>query len=458
MQRSTQYLVTPVLMACLLTGAVPAATAATTGTSKPGTPPAGPSTPAAGRTAGGPGAPAPPVPPSGSGPATSAATNAELHAGGVSPEAAALLAAVGESYANCTSYEFEGTSSMTMTAQGREQTMDVPFRLAAVKPSKMRTEILNPMMSYVNVSDGAQTWVFVPQARQYTRKTAAPISPAGSSNTQVGSMLASGTPIQRYLSPSDGLLAARTLGEATLDVAGRPVRCTVLELLYTTPESLRVAMSPTTVWVDPATHMVVRDSVQISMREAANAGTRVATVTTYRVARMNQPVADTVFTFVPPSDSRLVEQIGVPGMTEQASPLVGKPALEIALNDLTGKPRRLSALRGKVVLLDFWATWCGPCRREMPTIVKLHRELTSKGLAVVAVNVGEGATTVSGFLTKNGYSLPVWLDHDTEVAGRYGASAIPTLVVIDRKGTVITHTVGLHDEASLRDMLKKAGL
>jgi thiol-disulfide isomerase/thioredoxin len=182
-------------------------------------------------------------------------------------------------------------------------------------------------------------------------------------------------------------------------------------------------------------------------------------VTTYRIARINQPVADSVFTFTPPASAKLVDQIDMPGASEPVSPLVGHPAEEIALNDIAGKAQKLSGLKGRVVLLDFWATWCGPCRRELPTIVKLHKELTAQGLSVVAVNVGEDPATVKQFLTQNNYQvLPVWLDPNHQAASAYGAQAIPTLVVIDKNGTVIDHKAGLHDEAALRAMLKKAGL
>jgi thiol-disulfide isomerase/thioredoxin len=145
-------------------------------------------------------------------------------------------------------------------------------------------------------------------------------------------------------------------------------------------------------------------------------------------------------------------------MTEPVSPLVGKPAADFTLSDLSGRKQRLSALKGKVVLLDFWATWCGPCRRELPTIVKLHKELSPRGLAVVAVNVGEPRATVSGFVKQNQLTLPVWLDSDTQVSAKYGASSIPTLVVIDRAGKVTAYKVGMRDEVTLRALVAQAGL
>src|SRR5262249_55416203 len=155
-----------------------------------------------------------------------------------------------------------------------------------------------------------------------------------------------------------------------------------------------------------------------------------ATVTTFRKLDIGKQLPDTLFTFRPPQGVSRVDRFQQPGMTESVSPLVGKPAQDFTLSDLSGRKQRLSALKGKVVLLDFWATWCGPCRRELPTIAKLHRELAAKGLAVVAVNVGEPHATVSGFVKQNQLAIPVWLDSNTEVSSKYSASSIPTLVVI----------------------------
>ncbi len=378
---------------------------------------------------------------------------------GISSEAETMLAALGASYADCGRYHFEGVSHMSMSAQGRTQAFDVPFRLAAVKPAKVLAEILNPAMSYVTVSDGAQTWTYVPQARQYTRSQTAPTNDSKATNAETGALFATGTPIQRYLSPRDGLVAARVAGQATLDVGGRTVHCTILQAQYAVPESAQIQMSPNTMWVDPEHALVLRDSMSVTMVGQGNVPVRLHTVTEYRVARVNQPVADSLFTFTAPAGVTLVDRIDMNGgAPPPRSPLVGKPAADFSLTDMAGRKQRLSALKGKVVLLDFWATWCGPCRRELPIIVKLHNELQKRGLAVVAVNVGEPAPQVAEFLKKNAYALPVWLDVNSEVADQYGASAIPTLVVIDRTGGVVEHVMGVHDEEWLRAIIKKAGL
>jgi cytochrome c biogenesis protein CcmG/thiol:disulfide interchange protein DsbE len=379
--------------------------------------------------------------------------------GRVTAQAESLLEAVTTTYQNLSSYDIVGNSHMIMSLGGVVQTLDVPFRLAAAKPARLRNEIMNPAMSYVNVSDGSKTWVYLPQSRQYTVKDAAPLTPAGSSAGEIGNAMAIGTPIQRYLTLGQGLLSARVAGEATVDAGGRSVPCTLIEAQYATPDSTRLELSPNTFWIDPKRGLVVRDSLQVKVSQGPNGGpVTMATVTTFQRLDVDQPFPDTMFTFHAPEGAAQVDEFSQPGMTEPKSPLVGKPALDFTLTDVTGRKQRLSALKGKVVLLDFWATWCGPCRREMPTIVKLHKELSPKGLAIVAVNVGEPHETVNAFLKKNMVSIPVWLDLDTQVSSKYGANSIPTLVVIDRTGKVTAYKVGMRDEATLRALLDEAGL
>jgi peroxiredoxin len=151
-----------------------------------------------------------------------------------------------------------------------------------------------------------------------------------------------------------------------------------------------------------------------------------------------------------------VPQIG-PQET-QASDLTGKPAPDFALSDLQGKSVKLSGLRGKVVLLDFWATWCGPCRIEMPRVQKLHRDFRAKGLVVYGVNVGEETTKVRPFLTKNGYTFPMLLDRQKTVMDKYQVNGIPTLVIVDRKGTIHSYFVGVREDSVLRGALADLGI
>jgi peroxiredoxin len=133
-------------------------------------------------------------------------------------------------------------------------------------------------------------------------------------------------------------------------------------------------------------------------------------------------------------------------------------APEFGIASMEGEYVSLKELRGKVVLLDFWATWCGPCRIELPSVQKLHREFKSRGLVVLGVNQGEGPAQVRPFLKKYGYDFGVLLDPQQQVGERYQVSGIPALFIIDKTGTIRTHFVGVRDENTLRAALAQAGI
>jgi thiol-disulfide isomerase/thioredoxin len=102
----------------------------------------------------------------------------------------------------------------------------------------------------------------------------------------------------------------------------------------------------------------------------------------------------------------------------------------------------LSALKGKVVFLNFWATWCGPCRDEMPSMEVLYNRFKDKGLEILAVNCEESQGDVIAFMQNYGLTFPALLDEDGRVNGAYGIQASPTTFLVDRDGKIILRLVG----------------
>lgn len=124
-------------------------------------------------------------------------------------------------------------------------------------------------------------------------------------------------------------------------------------------------------------------------------------------------------------------------------PHTGYDAADFALPDLQGRIHRLSELRGKVVFLNLWATWCPPCREEMPGMEKLYQRLKGRDFAMLAVAEDEGgAAAVGPFVRDNGLTFPVLLDPEATLSPRYGATGYPETFIIDRNGQVVHHTIG----------------
>jgi thiol-disulfide isomerase/thioredoxin len=122
-----------------------------------------------------------------------------------------------------------------------------------------------------------------------------------------------------------------------------------------------------------------------------------------------------------------------------------RPVPPLGLADLHGRTWDLAALKGRPVLLNFWATWCEPCRAEMPSLDRLARAHAAEGLAVLAVNYQEGEAKVRAFLAQTGVGLPVLFDREGEAARTWTPRVFPSTVLIDRRGRPVSTVIGEFD-------------
>ena len=133
------------------------------------------------------------------------------------------------------------------------------------------------------------------------------------------------------------------------------------------------------------------------------------------------------------------------------------PAPNFTLKSLNGKNLKLSEMTGNVVLINFWASWCGPCREEMPLLNSLHKKYEPLGFTVLGVNVEEKSKNARGFLKDFPVDFPILLDNKNTVSKKYKVVAMPTTVMVDRDGNVRYLHKGYKsgDEKKYRKMIKK---
>ena len=132
---------------------------------------------------------------------------------------------------------------------------------------------------------------------------------------------------------------------------------------------------------------------------------------------------------------------------------IGQTAPDFELTTLDGKTVRLSEFRGKGVLINFWASWCKPCRDEMPAIQRVYERHRDKGLEVLGVNIAETGVTVDGFVRHLDLTFPILLDQNREVTQMYGIGPIPSSIFVSPEGKVVRKVSGQMQEGQIESMV-----
>ncbi len=363
------------------------------------------------------------------------------------PSAPEILNQVAQTYKGLQAYQFVATQRTDVTVRGLPGSAETHLALAVVKPDKFRLTFKDDSKEIILVADGETTWTYMPKQKQYTRQQAAVSGDDDEGDGEQADTLTTSlrTLVLAYEGVGRYSASAMLAKDERVKVGGEKIDCYVVRF--------QAAKSQHQLWIDKERYVVVRhDEVVKTAINGAQAEVRMST--TLKEAEIKLPPPNDLFTFEPPSNATEVATLNLPG---ERVLLTGKNAMDFELKDLQGAPVRLSSFRGKIVLLDFWATWCPPCRKELPSIEKLHRELADKDVVVLGIN-DEDAGTVKGFLKKHEYTIATLMDSKKNVHRMYGARAIPTVIVIDRNGVIRAHYIGGRSEAQLMEALKTAGL
>lgn len=140
--------------------------------------------------------------------------------------------------------------------------------------------------------------------------------------------------------------------------------------------------------------------------------------------------------------------------SDGSSTQIGEPAPDFTLINLEGENVRLSDLQGKGVLINFWATWCDPCKREMPLMENEYQKMKDEGIEFLAINIAESELAVSRFTERLGLTFPILLDPDRAVTNLYEVGPIPSTYFVDKDGILVDHYTGEMSVRILKERLK----
>lgn len=389
--------------------------------------------------------------------AAPAGTPAPKPSGGAAAVAQArkAVASVAERYRTLKGYHLEGYAESRFSSSQGQQVTASWVRFKVSRPNKLSSAVRNDEMTSRVVSDGDSVWTSVAQLGQYVVQPLAQLRKDSDSLSFARQF----DPASDYARILDGVKDIRPLTRDTVHTAAGVVNCERYALSVEQPAAsdANVTLHPRVLWIEPATRMVLLDSVRVDQKHPQMGEVSSITVTRMVVAKPDPAFVAADFKFRPDTGMKRVRRFS--RTSPEHAALEGRPASDFTLETLGGgKTVKLSEQKGKVVVLDFWATWCGPCRRWMPIVAKAQRDYASKGVQVYAVNLRESEAKVREYLTQQKIEVPVLMDRSGSVAADYHAGSIPTTVVVGRDGKVVRVLVGLHGEEDLKDVLHDAGI
>ncbi len=376
----------------------------------------------------------------------------------VDPKAREVLDAFGKFYAGQQSFRVKVTISLTVEQKGQTQSQEFVQTFAVEKPNRFSYALDSQQGKANIVSDGKEISLFMSTHDKYAVEEAPATFAALFQNPivlgSIGFGNAGGVMVAIVSDDPGGSMLG---GTETVEYGGvvdlDGVKC---HLIKATQEQFDWEL-----WIDAGAKPLVRqfkpDLAKAFARLAKSqdqpspfAEMKITNIVNYADWEFNPTFDEAAFTFKTPEGAERVDSMMelVTGQAQRESEphvLLGKPAPQIELELLEGGHLNLASLKGeKIVILDFWATWCGPCVKAMPIIEKVVAKYKAKGVELYAVNLQEGADEIKTFLEEN--KLPevaVALDKDAKTAREYQAAAIPQTVIIGKDGIVQVVKIGL---------------
>jgi peroxiredoxin len=370
------------------------------------------------------------------------------------PKPEDLLRQMAEYIGNLQAFSTRINLDMRLQAQGVNNNTTTKIALRLERPNRVALE-MEGVVGMTIVSDGKTLTQFVPMVNRYTQREA-PADFAALADADGGAVMMG---LPAYIIPASGEALYKSLMEGVVksEYVGKEKvgdiethRCRFIQENFGWD-----------IWIgagrEPLVHKVVPDfSKQLAAAGEAMKDAKLEYIATFADWNVAPKFTDADFTFTPPAGAEKVDSLfeGLAGeQAEGPHPLVGQPAPPFKTVNLKEEPIDLASHAGKdIVMLDFWATWCGPCVQAMPEVVGVAKKFADRGVVFYAVNVQEDSETISEFLKANELEVPVAMDPEGTIAGQYKAEGIPQTVLIGKDGKVQVVHVGfspnLADELS----------
>jgi len=240
---------------------------------------------------------------------------------------------------------------------------------------------------------------------------------------------------------ADGVVSVERTGSETLKLNGEDVPCEILKVTYTPSTVEHPHPESVTYWISPAKHLVLKD---VLMRGAGRNIQNAQWTVIFDTAKFDRPTPQWV-----------LDMANIPAVREHKE-WIGKDAPEFALPASDGTSVALSSLRGKMVLLDFWSIFCGPCKLEMPMLEEVAHEYEARGVVLLGISI-DPIEKSKAWLNQTGRTLRTLTDSDYVASDAYKVPGIPALVLIDRDEKVAQYWEGSVPKATIEAALNSSG-
>jgi thiol-disulfide isomerase/thioredoxin len=381
-------------------------------------------------------------------------------------DALALLHQVSDAYKSLKTYHIEQEAESLLSTELHHSWQKNFTTLAVGDHDRVRFELKEDTNWHIVVSDGKTVWRATPYIREWSRtELAGPLADLKNGGSE-GDMAINRLKVAMRFYPrlTDEVTNAEIIGHENVEVGGMAFVCTVVRADNQPPRGAVGIRSWTrTYWIDDASHVILKDESitrgHLMPSAPFNEGeSRWLTRVTF--LSLNEPLPDTLFNYTPPANFGEVDKLER-AYPRPAKDLIGKPAPELTLKTLDGKEMSLSSLRGKTVLLDFWATWCAPCREQLPALAKLYAILKNQNAVLLGVDDDENPEKALAYMTEKHYDWPsLFGGPKSDARTKYKVDAIPTLVLIDKDGVIVAYQTGSGEitEKAIRSALRQQGI